>query len=189
MNGNFYGVTYGATDGTADGIVFKLSDEAGKWVFATVYVFCRKTDCPDGALPSYDGLAYAGQRRRQALGRRITALRHNDRGWEISSGGWFSSSVPGIHCPHFQTQRHVIHDFSNASFANGLIADSAGHLYGSVQGGGNYHSGFLYKLVKNSDGTWAQKVMHNFCVGFPDNCASQPVGRMVLDSSRNLFPA
>ena len=183
VNGNFYGITYSGTNGSDFGIVFELSDEAGKWVFKDLYTFCRKAGCPDGALPSYDGLAYAGQGAGQLWNGVSPLYGTATAGGKYHKGVVFQL-VPGT--PHW-TQA-VIHDFtSGASSPNGLIADSAGHLFGSVQSGGQYGWGFLYKLVKNSDGSWTQKVMHNFCVGHPDHCAAQPMGRMVLDNSHNLF--
>jgi hypothetical protein len=79
----------------------------------------------------------------------------------------------------------VIHNFEYGVDPQGLIADAAGHLYGSGRDGGKNGGGFVYKLVQNGDGTWTQTNLHNFCNG--QGCTRAPVGTLVLDKSHNLY--
>jgi uncharacterized repeat protein (TIGR03803 family) len=100
----------------------------------------------------------------------------------------------------------VIHYFAgppaDGSFPEGsLVADPAGNLYGTTSSGGSVTSqtcvnslysgcGTVFELSANSDGSWTEQIIYNFCsndVG--GNCLDgrQPMAGMVLDSAGNLY--
>ncbi len=106
----------------------------------------------------------------------------------------------------YAQQFSVIHYFAgppaDGSFAEGsLVSDPAGNLYGTTSSGGSVTSqtcvntfyngcGTVYELSPNSDGTWAEQVIYNFCSNDAGgNCLDgrQPMAGMVLDSAGNLY--
>src|SRR5205814_3071305 len=62
----------------------------------------------------------------------------------------------------------------------GLVRDSAGTLYGTTQGGGEFGAGTLYKLKPNGDDF---TVLHAF------NCSdgANPYAGLIQDSVGNLY--
>ena len=179
-SGNLYGLS-SSTDPGGDeyGILFELSNSNGKWVFSVKHKFCKKS-CPDsgGSYPLNDGLAYAGQATGAPWDGVSPLYGVTEQGGK-NDGGVVFQMLPS----NAGWKETVIHNFESNVYPNGLIADAAGHLYGSGNLGGKYGFGFLYKLVQNGDGTWTQTVMHNFC----KHCGNLPIGRLFLDKSRNLF--
>jgi len=101
-----------------------------------------------------------------------------------------------------QAQYKVLWNFSSApndgaySEAN-LVFDGSGNLYGTTFGGGNPQvcasiggCGTVFELSPNSDGTWTNSVIYNFCSNFsPDGCldGQYPEAGLVFDSSGNLY--
>ena len=70
----------------------------------------------------------------------------------------------------------VLHSF-NPSGAEafpyaGLIADSAGNLYGTSYNGGTYNAGTVFELMPAQGGGWTQKVLHSFNLNGSDGCFS-----------------
>ena len=79
---------------------------------------------------------------------------------------------------------HRFHRFDGA-FPNGaLVMDPAGNLYGITQRGGNFDHGTVFRLTRNSDGTWSESVLHSFA-GEPDG--SDPLAGLIFDSAGNLY--
>ena len=77
-----------------------------------------------------------------------------------------------------------------------LVQDTQGNLYGTTFGGGSYpgaicgglgdnygeNCGAVFKLSPNSDGTWAQSLVHSF------NEADGAVARsLAIDAQGNLY--
>ena len=89
-------------------------------------------------------------------------------------------------------QAQTIHSFGNGKDGSdpysGLIADSAGNLYGTTARGGSYHLGYLegtaFELSPQKDGTWKENILHNFG-GRGDGFG--PNGNLVLDAAGNLY--
>jgi hypothetical protein len=180
-SGNLYGVTSGADHNDAEyGILFKISVNDGNSAFSVKHKFCQKggSYCTDGAFPINDGLVYAGQGT-GAPWDGVSPLYGVTLQGGVPGGGVIFQVVPNDSGWKYT----VIHNFVGNTLANGLIADSAGHLYGSLQNGGKYALGSLYKLVQNPDGSWKQTNLHNFC----QRCGRFPSGRLFLDKSHNLF--
>jgi uncharacterized repeat protein (TIGR03803 family) len=91
----------------------------------------------------------------------------------------------------------VLHSFSGPDGAYseaGLVFDTAGNLYGTTAGGGNftghcsqYGCGTVFELTPNGSGGWTQKVLYTFCSW--KGCADgfNPVGGLVVDAAGNLY--
>jgi uncharacterized repeat protein (TIGR03803 family) len=69
----------------------------------------------------------------------------------------------------------------------GLIADSAGNLYGTTRNGGAYAGGTVFKLAPPAAGTttWTETVLHSFA-GSPSDGA-YPYAGLIADSAGNLY--
>jgi uncharacterized repeat protein (TIGR03803 family) len=85
----------------------------------------------------------------------------------------------------------VLHSFTGSDGANpyaGLIFDTAGNLYGTtLNGGGSHREGTVFKLKRNSDGSWTESVLYSFC--HLTNCADGfvPNSRLIFDAAGNLY--
>jgi len=150
IDGNFYGTTQiGGFPG--HGIVFKITP-AG--VLTALHVFCKVTNCPDGANP-VAGLV---------LARDGTFYGTTTRGGSTQNGTIFRIGPTG----NFTT----LHNFctetncSDGDTPNGPLAITFdGHIFGAAGGGGTGSldgspSGLIYELT--AGGTYS--TIYNFCV-------------------------
>jgi uncharacterized repeat protein (TIGR03803 family) len=65
----------------------------------------------------------------------------------------------------------------------GLIQDAAGNLYGTTARGGAHDLGSVFEFIPNTQGGYAEKVLHSF-----DNSDGfVPVASLVMDSAGNLY--
>jgi uncharacterized repeat protein (TIGR03803 family) len=103
-------------------------------------------------------------------------------------GTVFKLAPPG----HGQTKwvESVLHAFSGkkgdgAGVSDGLIADSAGDLYGVTEEGGVGY-GIVFELVPPGTGhsSWTELVLHSFSGGTD---GKTPDGRLVADAHGNLY--
>jgi|HubBroStandDraft_2_1064218.scaffolds.fasta_scaffold24438_1 uncharacterized repeat protein (TIGR03803 family) len=71
----------------------------------------------------------------------------------------------------------------------GLILDQAGNLYGTTPTGGSsdFPGGTVFKLTPNSDGSWTESVLYNFCSLTNCTDGAQPFGGLTFDQSGNLY--
>lgn len=69
-----------------------------------------------------------------------------------------------------------------------LIADSAGNLYGTTSLGGTIGGGTVFELSPQSDGTWTETILYNFCAT-GTNCFDGyfPKAGLVMDAAGNLY--
>ncbi len=83
----------------------------------------------------------------------------------------------------------ILHTFSqepNGAFSEaGLVADAAGNLYGTTNRGGAY--GVVFRLSRNSQGKWAETVIHNFTGGNGGPDGSRPSTAVIFDAAGNLY--
>jgi uncharacterized repeat protein (TIGR03803 family) len=87
----------------------------------------------------------------------------------------------------------VLHRFTGKDGAysdTGLILDPAGNLYGTTRYGGASGpsgNGTVFELTPNSDGSWTESVLHNFCSR--TNCADgdTPSAGLIFDTVGNLY--
>lgn len=103
------------------------------------------------------------------------------------SGGW--------------TQK-VLHNFGNGSdgqspWGGSLLMDGSGNLYGTTRYGGTslcdslnpVGCGTVFELVPNRDGSWTEKVIHNFYGGSDEDGPNgyHPYGGLAMDAAGNLY--
>lgn len=141
-SGNLYGLT--ATGGDLScsalkpygcGVVFMLSS-ANSWQETVLHTFCRKSGCPDGALPSDSPLLYTNG----------TLVGTAPNGGLSSNGG----TLFELSGSTFQ----VIHKFCketdcpDGSAPGGpLVLDRSGAILGATYGGGTAEDGVVYTLL------------------------------------------
>ncbi len=66
-----------------------------------------------------------------------------------------------------------------------LVFDAAGNLYGTTQRGGLHNNaGTVYELSPQSDGSWSERIIHNFGSGTD---GTDPYGGLTIDASGNLY--
>lgn len=84
----------------------------------------------------------------------------------------------------------VLHRFNNDGKdgvepgPGALLMDSAGNLYGTTEAGGRYGWGIAFRLIRDHDGTWKEKILHNFNEG---KGGAFPGGGVVMDAAGNLY--
>jgi uncharacterized repeat protein (TIGR03803 family) len=66
----------------------------------------------------------------------------------------------------------------------GLILDASGNLYGTTPQGGAFGDGVVFKLTKNSDGSWTQSVLYSFAGGID---GATPYAEVTFDTSGKLY--
>jgi len=66
----------------------------------------------------------------------------------------------------------------------GLVLDVTGNLYGTTTVGGTSGNGTVFKLAKNSDGSWTESVLYSFASG-ADGAA--PWAALTFDPNGNLY--
>lgn len=105
-----------------------------------------------------------------------------------SSGGWTMTTL---------------HSFGNGSdgqspWGGALLMDTAGNLYGATLYGGTQlcndsrpvGCGTVFKMVPNADGSWTEKVIHNFSGGGVNGNGPNgyhPYGGLAMDAAGNLY--
>jgi uncharacterized repeat protein (TIGR03803 family) len=68
----------------------------------------------------------------------------------------------------------------------GLIADQAGNLYGTTEGGGAYGEGTVFELAPNGK-SWTETVLYSFCP--QSDCAdgNNPDAALIMDKKGDLY--
>ena len=181
--GNLYGTTIGGGNG-GYGTVYLLSPSVNGWTETILYSFCP--NCAGGSSP---------------IGSLVIDAGGNLYG-TANSGG--NSSLCGGGCGVvFELSpgtggwtETVIYTFSGPDGARpiaGLALDVHGNLYGTTPyGGASNHCpsglapgcGVVFKLTKNSTGTWTETVLHSFQGG---SDGDTPSARVTLDSLGNVY--
>jgi uncharacterized repeat protein (TIGR03803 family) len=188
-SGNLYGMTFlGGSGAYGNGNVFELKHtQTGTWIKGILHSFGNVAG--DGSNPvgglimDSAGNLYGTT----SIGGTATTCGGNGCGtvFELSpktGGGWAEK---------------ILHNFS----ANGidgyspygsLVADAAGHLYGTTQAGGNSTNcgngqscGTVFALVAKAGGGWTEKVLHNFSNNGTDGAV--PQDGLVFGKAGNLY--
>lgn len=162
-NGNMYGASpAGAL--SDNGAAWELSPSGSSWMEQGLHEFMGGND---GSSP-VAGLLFAGgnlfgsaQLFGQNNGGTVFELKPSGSGWTYSK----ISDLPNGQGP----------------FAR-LVADSAGNLYGTTEGG-NIDYGTVFKLTPSGAG-WILTVLHRFTGG---SDGSTPMGSVVVDASGNIY--
>jgi uncharacterized repeat protein (TIGR03803 family) len=184
------GVLYGTTDeggsancgGVGCGTVFKLLPPAE--------VFCRSLFCPwtETVLYSFSGDSdgywpLAADLRFDSTGNIYGTVPYTTYASDTYGVVYELTRSSGSY-----TQR-ILHSFSGSDgsqpYNSGVIADSAGNLYGTTEAGGQYGYGTVFELTKDAGGSWTETVLHNFN-GYDGGNISPG---LVADPTGNLYGA
>ncbi|MGA8151796.1 MAG: choice-of-anchor tandem repeat GloVer-containing protein [Terriglobales bacterium] len=167
--GNLYGTTFGGGH-YGMGTVFRLTPtSSGGWKERVLHSF---TGGKDGASPMV-GVIFDGS------GNLYGAT---DGGGAYGQGNVFklSPNADG------SWTENVLHAFTGgwdgSPQVGGLVFDPAGNLYGTAQGG---TAGVVFRLSPNSDGSWADTVLHNFTYG--DGWDPFSFSGLLLDAAGNIY--
>jgi len=125
-----------------------------------------------------------------------TLLWHKGSLYGVASGGGTSGNgvVFRLTPSSGSWSEAVVYSFNGGSDGAGpqagLIADSAGNLYGITAGGGNAGCfsgcGTVFELSPSTGGTWSESVLYRFTGGVD---GGTPTGRLVFDHAGNLYGA
>lgn len=174
--GNLYGAT---TSGGSYGVgtVYMLSPRAdGGWSETILHEFNNNGD---GYLP-YAGVAL------DAAG--------NIYGTTCFGGAFDLGTVYEI-SSNAKGARHVkiLHSFRGSGVDGecpyaGVVLGASGSLYGTTTEGGENYEGTVFQMTPMPDGTWDEKIVHNFpaacCIDVDGNT---PHGGLTFDSAGNLY--
>lgn len=209
--GNMYGTAFaGGTLG--NGVVYELSPSSSGWTYQVIYNFAGQPDAANpinglvmDAAGNLYGTSYNGGGGNNGA---VFQLHPTGTGtWteqviapvpEIFAGlaidsagdlyGTTTSSVfkiiPNGTNNWFLTNILVFtNGATQGNEPNGTpILDSSGNVYGTTTLGGKNNQGVIYILVKNSTTKYTERVLYNFGPN-----GTQPIGGLVMDSSRNLY--
>ena len=64
-----------------------------------------------------------------------------------------------------------------------MIFDAAGNLYGTTESGGAYDFGTVFELTPKADGSWKEKVLHDFTGGKDEGSP----GSLIFDAAGSLY--
>lgn len=150
-DGNFYGTT--VTGGAhSQGTVFRITPGG---VLTTLYSFCAKTGCTDGAGP-YIGMALASDANFYG----VTAFGGTSQSCQGGCGVAYKITSSGV--------LTTLHSFcSQSGCADGitpqglLVEARDGNFYGTTDGGGANNLGTAFKM--NAAGKF--RTLHSFCTG------------------------
>jgi uncharacterized repeat protein (TIGR03803 family) len=176
--GNLYGTTaYGGAD-YYHGTVFKLTpNPIGNWPESVLYNFTGKNGSSpragmifDQAGNLYGTTVWGGNRNGQCGGTGCGVVfkltPKPDGNWIEGALHWFTGGKDGA--------------YPDA----GLIFDHAGNLYGMTVGGGAFGSGTVFKLAPRPDGSWEEKVLHDFTGG---EQGGDPSASLIFDTVGSLY--
>ena len=178
--GRLYGTaSSGGTQGY--GTIYRASRAGSGWTVTPLYSFQGGTD---GAYP----LASV------AFGPDGTLYGTTSEGGNAGNGTVFNLRPPAsvcktVLCPWTET---VLYRFTGGSdggfgvypsaYADALIFDRAGNIYGTTPNGGAFGGGVVFKLTR-SGGSWTESVLWSF--SGPDG--SDPLSGVIFDSAGNLY--
>jgi uncharacterized repeat protein (TIGR03803 family) len=172
-SGNLYGTTFNGGGGLCAqgcGTVFELTPKTGGgWTEKVLHRF--QHDRTDGFYP-YGGVIF------DAAGNLYgTTSGGGPRGtgtvFELTptSGDWTETILLSFKGNGFEP--HAT-----------LVFDDSGNLYGTTRVGGGGNAGSVFELTPNGDGSWTEKILHNFS---QDSDGKEPFAGLILDGSGNLY--
>ncbi len=176
-DGNLYGTT---TNGGAagQGTVFELTpNQDGSWTESVLHSFKGGRD---GGYPDHGSLIF------DTAGNLYGATASGGKvgcNWLSPGCGTIFELKPNS---DGRWTEQVLHRFSGgtdgATPQPTLIFDKSGNLYGTTLLGGAHGVGNVFELMPNSDGSWKQKVLHQFKGG---NWG--PWAGVIFDQAGNLY--
>lgn len=174
QQGNLYGEAL--VGGSGGGLIYQLSPGTnGVWTENVLYNFTGGTD---GSAPFATTLALDGSGN----------LYGTTEGGGTYGFGTVFELVKGTSGTWTKRTLHNFAQFSDGGvpYAESLILDSAGNIYGTTLDGGAYDYGVVFELVRGSNGSWTEKVLHSFSGGAD---GTGPEGGLAFDAAGNLYGA
>jgi uncharacterized repeat protein (TIGR03803 family) len=189
-SGNLYGTTgNGGCNDASFGIVFEITPAgSGDWAESVPFNFCLSDESgPLGNLVFDSAGNLFGTTSTGGTGRCSTNPPFGcGTIFELTpkaGGGWTNK---------------VLHNFDDNGKDGyfpqaGLVLDAAGNLYGTTPAGGTgpcyqrttqVGCGTVFELSPQADGTWKEKILHNFSGG---EGAQSPQAGLIFDASGNLY--
>jgi uncharacterized repeat protein (TIGR03803 family) len=172
--GNLYGTTKAGGNegclGPGCGTVFELSPTQSGWIQSVLYDFSASGD---GQLP-------VGSVILDAAGNlySTTSQAGNGNGGNVfelsrAGGSWVET---------------ILYDFDGGSsdgagLLAGVVFDTAGNIYGTTAGGGEFGFGTVFELTPIS-GSWTESILYSFAGG---NDGAKPESNLVFDSAGRLY--
>jgi uncharacterized repeat protein (TIGR03803 family) len=181
--GNLYGTTtLGGSSGTGCGghgcgIVFQLTPRAkGKWTEKMLHDF--NSNGKDGYDP-WGGV----------VSDKTGNLYGTTNAGGASGCGTVFKLAPGA---GGKWTEKVLHSFAKQANDGclpeaGLTVDVAGNLFGTTFYGGLYNDGTVFELIPSTNGTWMEKVVHNFDWSLFVKDGTSPGAGLVLDTAGNMY--
>jgi uncharacterized repeat protein (TIGR03803 family) len=174
--GSLYGTTRQGGfcyNGAGCGTVFKLTPNSdGSWSESVLYNF---QGAPDAEIPDA-GLVFdsAGN------------LYGTTEGGGTYGYGTVFKLAPN---PDGSWSESVLYSFQGPAGDGfwpwaGLVFDASGNLYGTTERTDAYHSGGVFKLAPNPDGSWTKSELYSFEEGTGE---CWPYGNVILDAAGNLY--
>jgi uncharacterized repeat protein (TIGR03803 family) len=168
--GNLYGTTYeGGTSG--DGTVFELKNSGeGQWNETVIHAF-NGTDgnAPAGGVVldgrgNVYGVTQGGGNFQQGVAYQLV---------RSSTGNWMEK---------------LLHSFGGGSdgsfpYAEKLVFDKEGNLYGTTNGGGLKEGGTVFEFSRSAVDVWNENVLYNF----DGKVAANPNSGLIFDSEGSLY--
>jgi uncharacterized repeat protein (TIGR03803 family) len=158
--GNIYGAAQPGTSGEAG--IFQLTLSGGTWTLNPIY-------SAGGETPLFETVS----------GRTNMFV--------IGAGTCCGSVVQLSPQPNGAWNPTTLYAFAGGNDGNepkaGVVADSAGNLYGSTIYGGNSNCGTVFELSAQSGGNWPEMILHSFTVS--EGC--YPGAGIVLDRKGNIY--
>jgi uncharacterized repeat protein (TIGR03803 family) len=177
--GNLYGATYGG-GAYGFGAVFELSPSgSGTWTESVLHSFLNTFSSDIWTLQG--GVVFDKSGNLYGC---------TEAGGTDNDGGIFELSPAGDGT-WTETILHTFTGSTNGSKDGGVcnwetpVFDSAGNLYGVTSYGGTNHSGTVWKLTAQGDGTWAYSTVYSFKNINGDGI--NPTSTVAFDSLGNLY--
>lgn len=177
--GNVYGTT--ALGALGNGTVFKLTHRNSSWVLTTLHAFSGGDDGVAALTPPFlapSGILYGTTSEGGGVGSCNTGC---GTAFQLRP---LATRCVTVQCSWMET---VLYRFAGLGDggrpSSGVIADSAGNLYGETESFFNGFCGVVYEL-QPSGGGWTENVLYSFICSGED---ISPGGGLVLDSAGNLF--
>lgn len=181
-DGIFYGTT--SAGGFGGGSVYRLRPQAtapasviAQWSQTTLHSF-NGLDNGSGAYPGYPALIF------DQAGNIYGTTESGGTGsgdCDAVSGGGVVFELTPFGGDWIET---VLYNFDDGCPEAGVIADSAGNLYGTTPSGGANRSGTVYELSPTQSG-WQQTVLH----AFDGTDGTSPNAGLIMDQAGNFYGA
>jgi hypothetical protein len=97
--------------------------------------------------------------------------------------------VPGVHGSWKETIVHSFNINEGAEPYGGLVRDTAGHLFGTLAGGGSYGLGNVFELTPSKQTASSNGFTEKILLNFDGSDGIYPFAGLILDSAGNLYGA